>query len=132
MIVDWRYDEESERYLRWADGEEHTDKNTGEQLSAANVVVVFALHQVVYGICEYIPIGGTECQAYSTEIQLWGRGSAMIFRDGLMYEGTWRRDHPEDMLTFYDADDNPIPLQIGNTFFQVVALHYVDPVTVER
>lgn len=131
MVIDWEYDEESGRYLRWADGEEHLDKNTGEQLSAANVVVVFALHQVDFGICEYIPIGGTECQAYSTEIQVWGRGRAMIFRDGQMYTGTWRRDQPNHMLTFYDADDNPIPLQIGNTFIQVVALHYVDPVTVE-
>lgn len=131
MIVDWEYDEESGRYLRWADGEEHVDKNTDEQLSAANVVVVFALHQVDFGICEYIPIGGSECQAYSTEIQVWGRGRAMIFRDGQMYTGTWRREQPNHMLTFYDADDNPIPLQIGNSFFQVVALHYVDPVTVE-
>lgn len=131
MIVDWEYDEESGRYLRWADGEEHLDKNTGDQLSAANVVVVFALHQVNFDICEYIPIGGTECQAYSTEIQVWGRGRAMIFRDGQMYTGTWRRDQPNHMLTFYDADDNPIPLQIGNSFFQVVALHYEDPVTVE-
>lgn len=131
MIVDWEYDEDSGRYLRWADGDEHVDRNTGEQISAANVVVVFALHQVDFGICEYIPIGGSECQAFSTEIQVWGQGSAMIFRDGQLYEGTWRREQPNHMLTFYDADDNPIPLQIGNTFFQVVALHYVDPVTVE-
>lgn len=131
MIVDWEYDEESGRYLRWADGEEHTDRNTGEQLSASNVVVVFAIHQVDFGICEYIPIGGTECQAFSTEIQVWGSGSALIFRDGQMYEATWRREQPDHMLTFYDADDNPIPLQIGNTFMQVVALHYEDPVTVD-
>ncbi|MFW6068968.1 MAG: DUF3048 domain-containing protein [Chloroflexota bacterium] len=131
MVVDWEYDEESGRYWRWADGEEHVDRNTGEQLSAANVVVVFALHQVDLSICEYIPIGGTECQAYSTEIQIWGQGSALIFRDGQMYEATWRREQPDHMLTFYDADDNPIPLQIGNTFMQVVALHYEDPVTVD-
>ncbi len=131
MVIDWEFDEASGRYLRWADGDEHRDKNTDEQLSAANVVVVFALHQVDFGICEYIPIGGTECQAYSTEIQVWGQGRAMVFRDGQMYTGTWRREQPNHMLTFYDADDNPIPLQIGNTFIQVVALHYVDPVTVE-
>jgi len=130
MIVDWEYDEESGRYLRWADGEEHTDKNTGEQLSAANVVVVFALHQIVPSICEYAPPGG-ECQAFSTEIQIWGRGRALVFRDGQMYTGTWRREQPNHMLTFYDDDDNPIPLQIGHTYFQVVALHYDEPVTVD-
>ena len=130
MIVDWEYDEENGRYWRWADGEVHVDRNTDEQLSASNVVVVFALHQINFNICEYAPPGG-ECQAFSTEIQIWGRGSAMIFRDGQMYEAIWRRDDPSHMLTFYDADENPIPLQIGNTFFQVVALHYEDPVTVE-
>ena len=131
VIVDWEYDEASGRYLRWADGEVHIDKNTGEQLSAANVVVVFAVHQLDFNICEHVPRGSSECAAYSMEAQIWGRGSAMIFRDGQMYEGTWRREQPNHMFTFYDADDNPIPLQIGNTFFQVVPLHYEDPVTVE-
>jgi hypothetical protein len=36
------------------------------------------------------------------------------------------------MLTFYDEADNPLPLKIGNTFFQVVPLHYEDPVTVDN
>lgn len=130
MIVDWRYDEESGRYLRWADGEEHTDQNTGEQLSAANVVVVFAVHQVDYGICEFAV--NDQCQAYSTEAQIWGQGPVMVLRDGMLYEGTWRREQRNDMFTFYDEDGNPLPLQIGNTFFQVVPLHYEDPVTVEE
>lgn len=129
MIVDWRYDEESGRYLRWADGEEHTDQNTGQQLSAANVVVVFAVHQVNRSICEFF--ANDVCQAFSTEIQLWGQGPAMILRDGQLYEGTWRREQRNDMLTFHDDAGAAIPLQIGNTFFQVVPLHYVDPVTVE-
>ena len=129
MIVDWRFDEESGRYLRWADGEEHTDRLTDEQLSVANVIIVYAVHQVDYNICEFYY--NDQCTAYSTEAQIWGQGPVWIVRDGQMYRGVWKREQRNHMLTFYDQDDNPLPLQIGNSFVQVVPLHYQDPVTVE-
>jgi hypothetical protein len=34
------------------------------------------------------------------------------------------------MLTFWDDEDNQVPLQIGNTWFQVIPYHYTDPVTI--
>lgn len=128
-VIDWYYDEEDGRYLRSADGEEHIDENTGERLSAANVVVVFAQHITNYNICETVIDGA--CAAYSVEVQIWGEGPALIFREGRQYEATWRREQPEHMLTFYDADGNPIPLKIGNTWFQMVPIRYQDPVTVK-
>lgn len=126
--VEWQYDPENGRYWRWTDGEVHHDANTGEQLSAANVVAIFAIHQLDMSICEY-QVGDT-CRAFSTEIQIWGQGPAIIFRDGRQYDVTWRREQRGDMLTFYDEAGDPLPLQIGNTWFQVLPLHYVDPVTV--
>ena len=126
--VEWRYDPENGRYWRWTDGEVHADANSGEQVSAANVVAVFAIHQLDMSICEY-QVGDT-CQAFSTEIQIWGQGPAIVFRDGRGYEVTWKRENRGDMLTFYDEAGHPVPLQIGNTWFQVVPLHYVDPVTI--
>lgn len=128
-IIDWYYDEEIGRYWRSSDGEEHYDENTGERLSTDNVVVVFAQHVTNYNICEHV-VDGT-CQAYSVEVQIWGEGPALIFRDGRQYEATWQREQPEHMLTFYDADGNPLPLKIGNTWFQMVPIRYQDPVTVE-
>ena len=128
--VEWRYDGENGRYWRWTDGEAHRDANSGEQVSAANVVAVFALHQLDMSICEY-QVGDT-CQAFSTEIQIWGQGRAIVFRDGREYDVTWRRENRGDMLTFYDENGDPLPLQIGNTWFQVVPVHYVEPVTVAR
>ena len=128
-IIDWYYDEENGRYWRSSDGEEHVDENTGERLSTANVVVVFAQHITNYNICETV-IDGT-CHAYSVEVQIWGEGPALLFRDGRQYEATWRREQPQHMLTFYDTDGNPLPLKIGNTWFQMVPIRYQDPVTVE-
>jgi hypothetical protein len=126
--AEWRYDETDGRYWRWTDGERHTDANTGRQLSAANVVIVFALHQLDRSICLYAT--GDVCSNFPTEIQLWGWGEAIIFRDGQQYPAIWKREHRSDMLTFYDSEDNPLPLQIGNTWFQVVPYHYVNPVII--
>lgn len=130
-IIDWYYDEETGRYWRSSDGEEHIDENTGERLSTANVAVVFARHVTDYNICEQLNEATGTCAYYSLEVQIWGEGPALIFRDGQQYEGTWRREQPEHMLTFYDADGNPLPLKIGNTWFQMVPIDHQNSVTVE-
>lgn len=126
--VEWRYDEETGRYLRWADDQPHLDANTDEQISAANVVIVFTVHNLDMNICEFVQNG--VCQSYSVITEIWDQGDAIIFRDGVTYEATWLRKDRHDMLTFQDADGNPIPLQIGNTFIQIVPYHYTDPVTI--
>jgi len=113
----WRYDAASGRYLRWNDGAPHTDALTGEQLSAANVMVVWANH-VETDILEDTFGGGH----YSIQIQIWGEGPVRLFRDGKMYEGKWVRWRREDMLTFVDQNGNPLPLKPGNSWFQVISL----------
>lgn len=128
-FVDWEYDAESGRYWRWTDGEEHLDANNGEQISAANVVIVHAVHILDQSICTYAGEDGA-CAAYPIQIQIWGWGRAQILRDGRVYSAIWRRENRSDMLTFYDDEDNPIPLQIGNTWFQIVPWHYTDAVRV--
>jgi hypothetical protein len=126
--VDWVYDEEINRYWRSADDEPHIDANTDEQISAANVVLVYAIHQLDMSICEH-QVGNT-CQAFSTEIQIWGQGDAVILRDGQQYDVIWKRENRSDMLTLWDDDGNQVPLQIGNTWFQVIPYHYTDPLTI--
>jgi hypothetical protein len=121
-VIDWIYDSESGRFLRWADGEKHTDANTGEQISAANVIVLLVPHSIDPNSCENQ--SGDVCLAYSVEIQLWGSGPAFLLRDGLQYEVTWRRANRSDMLTFVDENGLAVPLQIGNTWFQVISINH--------
>jgi hypothetical protein len=125
--VAWEYDPATGRYQRQVDGAPHIDKNSGQTISATNVVAIFATHNLDMNICEYVL--NNVCQAFSTIIEIWGEGDAIIFRDGQRYEGVWRREDRHDMLTFYDEGGDPIPLQIGNTWFQVVPYHYENPVT---
>lgn len=126
--VNWQYDAAAGHYLRWSAGVPHLDGNTGEQVHAENVVVVFANHVEDATICEQITNG--VCTWLSLQAQIWGSGRVVIFRDGQMVEGTWTRTNRSDMLTFTDASGNPLPLQIGNSWFQMMSLAYVNPLTV--
>jgi len=112
--AEWRYDEGSGHYLRWSDGVPHTDALTGEQLNVANVVVLYVPHWDTDIIEE--PHSG----ALSIEFALWYSNRAVIFRDGIQIEAFWQHWEREDMLTLTDGDGNPIPLQVGNTFFEVI------------
>jgi hypothetical protein len=114
LDVEWRYDEASGRYLRWSDGVLHTDALDSRQLSAANVVVL------------YVPQYNTEIVedphsgALSIRWELWYSNRAIIFRDGVQIEAFWQRWERPDMLTLTDEEGAPIPLKVGNTFFEVL------------
>ncbi|HEC35987.1 MAG TPA: DUF3048 domain-containing protein [Anaerolineae bacterium] len=114
LDAEWYYDEASGRYLRWSDGSRHTDALNGQQLSAANVVVLY-VPQWDTDIVEE-PHSG----ALSIQFALWHSNRAIIFRDGLRIDAFWQRWDREDMLTLTDEEGNPIPLKVGNTFFEVI------------
>ena len=115
--AEWTYDATAGRWLRTTAGRTHTDALTGEQLSAANVVVVYANH-VETDILEDTWGGGH----MSIQVQLWGTGPVLVFRDGKMYNGYWERTERNHMLTFWVAADEPLPLKPGNTWLQMVPL----------
>jgi hypothetical protein len=118
MVVNYRYDPESGSYLRWQGGEPHLDATTGQQLSANNVVVLYATH-VDADFYEDYP----RTNHPSVQIQLWGTGPAVVFRDGIAIESLWARPERDDMVVFRDSTgQNPIPLKPGNTWMQLVPL----------
>jgi hypothetical protein len=127
-VVEWRYDAALGRYRRWSDGEAHADGNTGEQVTAANVIILAPPHVEDAAICEEIRNG--TCFALSVQIQIWGSGAATVLRDGRAYDVTWHRRDRGDMLTFTDRDGAPFPLQIGNSWIQLVPTWLQNPVTV--
>jgi hypothetical protein len=113
----WFYDIGLGNYSRWSDGIPHLDASTDQQLVFNNVLVLSAKH-VNTEIIE--DSGGSP----SIQIQLWGEGPVSVFRDGQRFDGTWKRQNPEDMLTFYDLQKNIIPLAPGNTFIEVIPLDF--------
>jgi hypothetical protein len=118
--VEWAYNASTGRYYRWQGGEAHRDELSGDQLSAANVIVVGANH-VETKILEDTWGGGH----YSIEIQIWGEGPVSIFRDGQRYDGMWRRGDRGDMLSFWTKDGSQrLPLKLGNSWLQMVPLGF--------
>jgi len=126
--VEWVWDAEIGKFRRWMDFEEHVDANTEEQVTAANVIFLTPYHVNDANICEQINNG--VCAALSIEIQLWGSGPAVVFRDGQRFDVTWHRDGRNDQLTFTDAAGNPFPLQVGNTWVQLVPGYLPNSLTV--
>jgi hypothetical protein len=100
-------------YQRWSDGVPHLDANSGAQLFFQNIVIVKAPHLDTEIIEDS---GGSP----SIQIQIWGEGPVTIYRDGLKYDGIWRRLDNRHMLTFYTMDGDLLPLSPGKTFFEVV------------
>ena len=118
MVVDYRFDAELGTYLRTQGGKPFIDAVTGEQISATNIVVLYANH-VDADFYEDFP----RTNHPSVQIQIWGTGPVVVFRDGLAYEGLWARPQRVDMVVFRDPTGQvPLPLKPGNTWIQLVPL----------
>jgi hypothetical protein len=109
--VTWSYDQAGKVYLRAINGKAHSDRTSGRQYSARNVVVLWALVKPR----SQKDVKGTPV----VDIVLTGSGRASIFRDGQRIEGRWETqgDAPP---AFKAEDGSTIKLSPGVTWFQVV------------
>ena len=114
--AEYQYDPGRQAYLRSVLGEPHGDELTGEQIAARNVVAIYANHLDT----DIVEDSTGPRIYYSIEIQIWGEGRAIVFRDGQAFEGGWVRPQRSDLIRFVDDVGNPIPLKPGNTWIQVV------------
>ncbi len=111
----WQFDAESGTWLLWTDDVVHGDDLTGEQLAFENVVVVYADHYDA-DFVEDEPSG-----LHSVAVTLTGQGDAVLLRDGLRYEVTWKRAGEADMIQFFDASGAQIAFKPGRTWFHLVS-----------
>jgi hypothetical protein len=122
-VVHWEYDPPAGRYLRFSDGEPHRDANTGQQVSAANVVLLYAPHREDTTIVESEWQGKKD---YSIEIQLRTSGAATLFRDGRTIQGFWIRGTKDDTLSFWadKGGTQSLYFKPGSTWFEVVPVDF--------
>ena len=111
--VSYQYDAATNSWPRFINGEAHIDVLTGAQLSPKNVIIQY-VNVSESGIVE--DTGGN----YGLQFQLAGSGRIVMFRDGMAVEGQWSRATARDVTTYYDAGGNPLPLNRGQTFIQLV------------
>jgi hypothetical protein len=113
--VEWVYNPATGKYLRSqdkADGKgtfvPATDKLTGEQLSADNVVILAADHD--YQTPTRIDI----------DIAYIKKGNAYFLRDGKIFRVYWTSLAPLGPIRFMDEAGNPFAVKPGNTWFEVI------------
>jgi hypothetical protein len=114
--VRWEWDEANDVYRRFSDGQPHYDSLTNQQVTASNVIVIYADHRFT----DIVESQWQDSVSYSIEIKLWFEGDAVLFRDGERYDVRWWRPTREDMLRLVTADGQPVYLKPGKTWFQVM------------
>ncbi|MFH0951872.1 MAG: DUF3048 domain-containing protein, partial [Patescibacteria group bacterium] len=94
----YEYDTDRNTYRRFNGGDEQIDRNTREPLRVNNIVVVRTPGETSAGEKGRILINVT------------GEGTALVFRDGTVIEGTWKKPSRLERTRFYDADNEEISL----------------------
>ena len=118
----WRYDPLRRLYARFSDAADaenvaaeiyqpHIDILNGEQVYAANVVVLVVPHNFK-----------TEFDRADQvfDIQLLNEGQAYVFREGRATAAIWQRDALEQPIRLLDINRNLLALSPGNTFYIVI------------
>lgn len=113
----WQYNPEEEIYQRFTDGQPHFDAADEAQLWADNLVIIEVPH---VDRPDLFPPGATYT---SLGVELWGQGRAYVIRDGVLYQGFWRRNENRasgQALQLIYGDASPILLSPGRTWVTVV------------
>ena len=110
--VVWAYDIKTNSYKRTNGGVPHIDKDTGKQLEAKNIVVMFAKESPANDGYE----GGH--LVYKNV----GSGDMLFFKNGQAIKGTWSRKSEEDQVKFYDSNSKEISMVRGQVFIEMLPI----------
>jgi hypothetical protein len=112
----WQYDPETYRYLRYTDSVPHFDATEDAQIWTNNIIVVEAEH---IERPDLFDLGASNA---SLEIALQDQGRAYLIRDGMAYQGFWRRPDNDQgtALRLIYGDNTPMQMRPGRTWVAVV------------
>lgn len=110
--VVWSYDSNTNSYKRTNGGKLHTDKNTGKQLEAKNIVVMFAKESPANDGYE----GGH--LLYKNV----GSGEMLFFKNGQVIKGTWSKETAEDNIKFFGNNNEEISMVRGQVFVEMLPI----------
>ncbi len=121
----WRYEPSEGSYLRFQESGEGLgqvvpllDRTTGEQIQTPNVVLLKVPHELYARTPEIV------------DIQLYGEGEGVAFRDGQAFEIHWIRPYPSGTLYLTVPDGSAYPLKPGTTWFELIgSSSQIDPAT---
>ena len=106
--VSWEYNKENNNYLRFNGGQPHKDLNNDSQIQAKTVIIQF--------MKEKGPIDEIKHMLYETV----GSGKALIFQDGKVIEGSWKKEKRQARTKFIDKSGKEILLNRGPIWIEIV------------
>jgi flagellar basal body-associated protein FliL len=104
--VNYSYDSKTNTYLRSQGGAPSADKVNNQRLAPKNVVVMLT--------------SSTLYDALRRNITVIGEGKALVFIDGAVIQGVWKKHSAEGRLQFLDHTGVSIRLNRGQTWVEVV------------
>jgi len=110
--VTWDYNQADNDYLRSNGGKPHLDKNTGKQLAAKNVIILFMKERPANDGYH----GGHII--YTTT----GKGKAIVFQNGEVIKGAWKRSKTESLMKVYDRAGKEVKMVRGKIFFEILPI----------
>ncbi len=106
--VMWRYDSNTNSYLRFNGGQPHKDLENDTQISAKNIAVLY--------VKEEGPVDREHHMLYTVT----GEGEAYLFQDGKVIEGTWEKDDAEARLKIFDDSGDEVEFVKGKIWIEVL------------
>lgn len=107
-LTNYEYEAATNTYLRSNGGRPHTDRDTGNQLRADNVVV------------QVVPRPKVLAEKGRIDLEVVGRGQVLVFRNGTVVEGTWTKDSPKGRTVFTGPDGQAVSLNRGTTWVAII------------
>jgi hypothetical protein len=102
--VSYTYDAAAKLYSRFMENKPHTDKESGKQLTATNILVVESKHQVLDN-------------EGRREVDVDGPGKGYLIQAGTMQQVTWQRK--DGIIRAYNGSKE-LQLLPGQTWVQIV------------
>lgn len=112
--VEWSYDAETKTYRRTLGGTIAIDRNTRQQLTTKNVVILFADIQSIPDPT----VPGAPLIAVA--IPKTGSGEAWFFRDGILVKGRWEKSAVDGRTVLQHTDGTPYLIARGQVWVEVV------------
>ncbi|KKR06791.1 MAG: hypothetical protein UT32_C0016G0013 [Parcubacteria group bacterium GW2011_GWC2_39_14] len=106
FLVRWEYDVTQKNYVRYEGHEIHSEKD-GTEIRASNVVIMYTESSIIdnYG---------------RRDTRTLGSGQALVFQNGQVIEGLWKREKLIDRTKFYNQAGEEISFYVGTTWIEVV------------
>ncbi len=111
-VVGFEYDAERDLYLRFVSGREHADRDSGEQLSGTNILILRVATRLIPGDTEG-----------RLEMDFTGEGEGLVITGGHAREISWTRADVRSPFEFSDPHGDRLVLRPGLTWVEMVTMN---------